>query len=80
MKTAKELLSSALRQYRHNHGSEQMICGYEYDETLRLVELILLELDRAERRTKLAEDTLKKVKPSDANQRQLISSYFMFLN
>lgn len=32
-----EVLLTALRQYRHNYGSEELIAGYEYDETNRIV-------------------------------------------
>lgn len=32
-----EVLLTALRQYRHNYGSEELIVGYEYEETNRIV-------------------------------------------
>ena len=34
---AKNYLVPALRQHRHNHGSDELIPAFDYDETIELV-------------------------------------------
>jgi hypothetical protein len=37
MSSAKKLLVPAFRQYRHNFESEEFVCGYDYEETIKIV-------------------------------------------
>ena len=37
LRLAKEYLITAVRQHRHNYGSEELIAAYDYEETQILV-------------------------------------------
>jgi hypothetical protein len=45
LQKAFERLVPALRQYRHNFGSEEFVAGYDYEETGRIVEELLTEIE-----------------------------------
>lgn len=40
---AKDLMLPALRQHRHNYGSEEFIAAYDYDEANKIVERLFAE-------------------------------------
>jgi hypothetical protein len=40
---AKDLMLPALRQHRHNFGSEEFIAAYDYDEASKIVERLIAE-------------------------------------
>lgn len=43
LQKAFELLLPALRQHRHNFGSEEFITAYDYDEANKIVERLIAE-------------------------------------
>lgn len=42
-----EILVPALRQYRHNTGGDDLVIGYDYEETTRIVESLRSESSRS---------------------------------
>lgn len=42
----RKLLMPAVRQYRHNFGSEELVCGYDEKETEKIVHDLLFKISR----------------------------------